>query len=84
MNKIVKDFVHYIVSLDCPQNHKAKVKKEIQDKFSLILDRSVFYCDSFAVRISYTKTTSYLCIFAKMIFIICRVLDMNFLHYKFS
>lgn len=59
MNKIVKDFVHYIVSLDCPQNDKAKVKKEIQDKFSLTLDRSVFYCDSFAVRISYTKTKSF-------------------------
>ena len=64
MNKIVKDFVDYIVSPDCPQNDKAKVKKEIQEKFSLTLDRSVFYCGSFAVRISYTKTTSYLCIFA--------------------
>ena len=59
MNKIVKDFVDYIVSPDCPQNDKAKVKKEIQDKFSLTLDRSVFYCGSFAVRISYTKTKSF-------------------------
>lgn len=59
MNKIVKDFVHYIVSPDCPQNDKAKVKKGIQDKFSLTLDRSDFYCDSFAVRISYTKTKSF-------------------------
>ena len=59
MNKIVKEFVNYVVSSDCPQNDKAKVKKAIQDKFSLTLDRSVFYCENFAVRISYTKTKSF-------------------------
>ena len=59
MNRIVNEFVNYVVSDNCPQNDKAKVKKAIQDKFSLILDRSVFYCKHFAVRISYTKTKSF-------------------------
>ena len=59
MNKIVSEFVNYVVSDECPQNDKAKVKKAIRDKFSLILDRSVFYCKHFAVRVSYTKTTSF-------------------------
>ncbi len=59
MNKIVREFVDYVVSNNCPQNDKAKVKRTIQDKFSLVLDRSVLYCEYFAVRISYTKTTSF-------------------------
>ena len=59
MNKIVNEFINYVISNDCPQNDKSKVKKAIQDKFSLTLDRSVFYCKYFAVRISYTKTTSF-------------------------
>ena len=59
MNKIVSEFVNYVVSTSCPKNDKAKVKKAIQDKFSLTLDRSVFYCKYFAVRVSYTKTTSF-------------------------
>ena len=48
MNSIVKEFVDYVVSNDCPQHDKAKVKRAIQDKFLLTLDRSVFYCDYFA------------------------------------
>ena len=48
-----------MISSNCPQNDKDKVKKVIQDKFSLIRDRSIFYCEDFAVRVSYTKTTSF-------------------------
>lgn len=59
MNKIVSEFVNYVVSKKCPQNDKTAVKKAIQDNFSLVSDRSVFYCKYFAVRISYTKTTSF-------------------------
>ena len=59
MNKIVGEFVNYVISNECPQNDKSKVKVAIQDKFSLTLDRSVFCCEHFAVRISYTKTTSF-------------------------
>ena len=59
MNSIVKEFVDYVVSNDCPQHDKAKVKRAIQDKFLLTLDRSVFYCDYFAVRVSFTKTKSF-------------------------
>lgn len=59
MNKVVNEFIHYVTSSNCPQNDKEKVKKAVQSTFSLIRDRSVFYCDSFAVRISYTKTTSF-------------------------
>ena len=59
MNSIVKDFVNFIVSSDCPQNDKEKVKKAIQTKFNLIRDRSVFYCNYFAVRVSFTKTKSF-------------------------
>ncbi len=59
MIKIVNEFVNFVVSDECPQYDKTKVKKAIQDKFSLVLDRSVFYCKYFAVRVSYTKTTSF-------------------------
>lgn len=58
MNKIVREFVEYVVT-SCPQNDKEKVKKAIQEKFSLTKDRSVFYCQNFAVRVSYTKTNSF-------------------------
>lgn len=59
MNGIVKDFVDFVISKDCPHCVKAKVKNAIQEKFSLTLDRSVLYCDYFAVRVSYTKTKSF-------------------------
>lgn len=59
MNKIVKQFVDFVTSLACPQNDKEKVKKAIQTKFNLIKDRSVFYCNYFAARVSFTKTKSF-------------------------
>lgn len=59
MNDIVKRFVNFVVSSKCPQHDKFEIKNVLQKKFSLIQDRSVFYCDYFAIRISYTKTTSF-------------------------
>ena len=59
MNSVVKDFVNFVISSDCPQSDKEKVKKAIQSKFGLIKDRSVFYCNYFAVRVSFTKTKSF-------------------------
>ena len=59
MNSIVKQFVDFVISLECPQNDKEKVKKAIQTKFNLVKDRSVFYCNYFAVRVSFTKTKSF-------------------------
>lgn len=59
MNKIVKQFVNYVISSECPQNDKEKVEEAIQSKFDLTTDRSVFYCDYFAVRVSFTKNTSF-------------------------
>lgn len=58
MNEIVKKFVKFIVT-DCPKYDKEKVKKAIQEKFSLTVDRKVFYCKYFAVRISYSKSGSF-------------------------
>ncbi|MCF0126517.1 MAG: hypothetical protein HUK25_07785 [Treponema sp.] len=59
MDKIVTTFVDFIVSSECPQHDKDKLKKTIQQKFKLVQDRSVFYCQHFAVRVSYTRTTSF-------------------------
>lgn len=59
MNAIVKQFVDFVISSECPQNDKGKVKKAIQAKFNLVKDRSIFYCNYFAVRVSFTKTKSF-------------------------
>ncbi len=59
MNQIVKDFIKYIEDINSPQNNKDLVKKEAVKKFNLIQDRSVYYCNYFAVRFSYTKNNSF-------------------------
>ena len=59
MNKIVTEFVNYVVSDSCPQKNKEEVKNAIRDNFPLILDGSVLYCEHFAVRISYSKSKSF-------------------------
>lgn len=59
MNKIAKDFIEYIVSDKAPHGNKATVISEIQLKFGLTKDRSVFCCDYFAVRFSYSKSGSF-------------------------
>lgn len=58
MNKIVKEFVDYIIT-DCPKHDKESVKETIQSKFKLTQDRKVYYCEYFAARISYSKSGSF-------------------------
>lgn len=59
MNEIVKEFLNFVISDKCPQKDKLKVKDAIQKEFNLTCDRSVYYCNYFAVRISYTKNNSF-------------------------
>ena len=58
MDKKVFDFVEYIVNR-APKNNKQIVINDAISKFSLVKDRTVFYCSFFAVRFSYTKNNSF-------------------------
>lgn len=58
MNRKVFDFVEYVVK-EAPKNNKQRVIDDVVSKFSLIKDRTVYYCDFFAVRFSYTKNNSF-------------------------
>lgn len=40
-------------------NDKSKLSKLVADHFSLVKDRSVYYCDEFAIRYSSSKTQSF-------------------------
>ena len=60
MNHLIKEFIDYIEDKNlAPQHNKELVKKDCVDKFHLIKDRSVFYCEHFAVRFCYTKNNSF-------------------------
>lgn len=59
MNQIAKSFVDYIISDEAPCGNKSTVIRECQEKFGLTKDRSVFGCNSFAVRFSYSKSSSF-------------------------
>jgi len=56
--KKVRDLIRFIISLDGVGN-KDIVKKQVVNKYNLIRDRSVFYCDSFAIRFSYSSSKSF-------------------------
>lgn len=56
--KEVKKLIEFIKSLDGVGN-KEVVKQKVVEKFNLIRDRSVYYCDYFAVRFSYTSGESF-------------------------
>lgn len=58
MDKKVFDFVEYIVN-DAPKKNKQKVIDDVVNKFSLIKDRTVYYCSFFAVRFCYSKSNSF-------------------------
>ncbi len=53
MHQKVNDFLEYFEATKGIGN-KEKLTKEFVDKFSLIQDRKVFYCEYFAVRFSYS------------------------------
>ncbi len=59
MNKYAKSFVDYIISDAAPRGNKAIVTEFIKEKYGLIKDRTVYYCNFFAVRFSYTKNSSF-------------------------
>ena len=56
--KDVKKLVNYIASLDGVGN-KDDVKRLVVNNFNLVRDRSVYYCESFAIRFSYTSGSSF-------------------------
>lgn len=57
MNKACKEFVHYIVE-EAPKYNKARVEEEVSRKYHFIKDRKVYHNDYFAVRFSYSKSSS--------------------------
>lgn len=52
----VYDFVNFIISHNGILNDKAKLSQLAGSQFNLTQDRSVFYCDQFAVRFSSSNT----------------------------
>lgn len=57
MTKIV-ELIQFIAEYDGISS-KDFLKREVTKKFQLIRDRSVFYCNAFAIRFSYSKTDSF-------------------------
>ena len=58
IHKEIVSFISFIKSKDGIAN-KANLIKEVQNKFKLIKDRSVYYSKNFAVRFSYSTSTSF-------------------------
>lgn len=58
MDKQVHSLINYIQTLDGITD-KAKLAQSVQAEFRLIKDRSVYYSDTFAVRFSSSKSTSF-------------------------
>jgi len=56
--KEISRLIKFIISLDGTGN-KDGVKQKVVQQFKLVRDRSVFYCDSFAIRFSYTSGKSF-------------------------
>lgn len=58
MNKDIFSFVNFIKSKDGIGN-KSGLIEEVQKKFRLTKDRSVYYSEHFSVRFSYSASTSF-------------------------
>jgi len=58
MHKEIISFINFIKSKDGIAN-KANLIKEVQEKFKLTKDRSVYYSKYFAVRFSFSTSTSF-------------------------
>lgn len=56
--KEVKRLIEFIISLDGIGNKDA-VRQKVVQQFKLVRDRSVFCCDSFSIRFSYTSGRSF-------------------------
>lgn len=57
MNNQCKAFVQYLLH-DAPTHNKESVERAVMEKFSLTKDRKVYHNDYFAVRFSYSKSSS--------------------------
>lgn len=57
MNKNCKEFVHYITQ-EAPKYNKAIVEDAASHRYSFIKDRKVYHNQYFAVRFSYSKSSS--------------------------
>jgi len=58
MNKAVFDFIEFIRSRDGIAN-KSRLISEVQKRFGLTKDRSVYYSEYFSVRFSFSSSTSF-------------------------
>lgn len=57
MNNQCKEFIRYIAD-EAPKHNKSAVEAAVAAKFSLTKDRKVYHSDYFAVRFSYSKSSS--------------------------
>lgn len=57
MNTNCKDFVRFIVE-EAPKHNKAKVEEAASKKYNFVKDRKVYHNQYFAVRFSYSKSSS--------------------------
>jgi len=57
MNNQCNAFVQYLLN-DAPTHNKELVERAVMEKFSLTKDRKVYHNDYFAVRFSYSKSSS--------------------------
>ena len=57
MNKICIDFVKYITT-EAPKYNKSLVEEDAVNKFNFIKDRKVYHNQYFAVRFSFSKSSS--------------------------
>lgn len=58
MHPSVQEFVDFIVN-ECPKHNKENAVQAAKDKFGLIQDRKVYYCEYFAARFSYSRNGSF-------------------------
>lgn len=55
----VQELVDFLKSSDCPQHNKKDLVDVLRDRFALTRDKSVYYGDSFALRVSSSKSTKF-------------------------
>lgn len=53
-----KEFIKFLSENDGIGNKQSLIQK-VTKKFDLIQDRTIYYCDSFAVRFSYSSSSSF-------------------------
>lgn len=56
--KIIGELIAYIATLKL-LNDKSKIANLVKEKFDLVVDRSIYYCDSFALRFSASESESF-------------------------